>query len=122
MRYEHVVAAVFGEVWAILPEKLREIAAVIAFRAAGQAFVELMLAPLRANRQSAVLLDTLLCWITHGFNARTAAETLNVHYKTVVYRLDRITELTGWHLADPALRFQLQLIDRILSLNDKITR
>ena len=38
MRYEHVVAAVFGEVWAILPEKLREIAAVIAFRAAGQAF------------------------------------------------------------------------------------
>lgn len=91
-------------------------------RAAGQAFVELMLAPLRANRQSAVLLDTLLCWITHGFNARTAAETLNVHYKTVVYRLDRITELTGWHLADPALRFQLQLIDRILSLNDKITR
>ena len=38
MRYDHVGAAVFGEVWAILPEKLREIAAVIAFRAAGQAF------------------------------------------------------------------------------------
>lgn len=38
MRYEHVVEAVFGSVWAILPEKLREIASVVAFRASGQEF------------------------------------------------------------------------------------
>ena len=91
-------------------------------RTAGQAFVEMMLTPLRTSRQSPVLLDTLRRWINHGFNARATAEVLSVHHKTVAYRLDRIAELTGWHLADPTIRFQLQLIDRILSLNDKSSR
>mgnify|MGYP001007909863 CR=1 FL=1 len=38
MRYEHVMAAVCGEAWAIEPEKLREIVGVLAYRAAGHAF------------------------------------------------------------------------------------
>lgn len=38
MRYEHVIAAVCRTPWAILPEKLHEIMAAIAYRASGAAF------------------------------------------------------------------------------------
>lgn len=38
MRYEHVIAAVCGEDWAIDPLKLREIMGALAYRAAGQEF------------------------------------------------------------------------------------
>jgi signal peptide peptidase SppA len=40
MRYEHVMAAVCGDAWAILEDKLHEITRVLAFRASGQHFSE----------------------------------------------------------------------------------
>lgn len=38
MRYAHILSYVAGTPWAILPEKMAEIMAVLAFRASGQAF------------------------------------------------------------------------------------
>lgn len=43
-----------------------------------------------------------------------AAATLGVHRNTVTYRVRRIEEVTGWHLADPDLRLPLSLALRLV--------
>ncbi|MGP3926778.1 PucR family transcriptional regulator [Streptomyces sp. 8N616] len=48
----------------------------------------------------AVLLDTLDIWFTAGGSTARAAEHLHCHRNTVLYRLNRITELTGRRTSD----------------------
>lgn len=46
-----------------------------------------------------VLLDTLDAWFAAGGSTTRAAEELHCHRNTVLYRLNRIAELTGRHTA-----------------------
>lgn len=67
------------------------------------------LAPLRQAQRETLLL-TLHSWLRHwGSRAAVAAE-LFVHPQTVSYRLNRLRELLGNDLDDPAARFELQLL------------
>jgi PucR family transcriptional regulator, purine catabolism regulatory protein len=43
-----------------------------------------------------------------------AADALGVHRNTIAYRVHRIEEATGWHLADPELRLPLALALRLV--------
>jgi hypothetical protein len=50
--------------------------------------------------ERAVLLDTLGVWFATGGSTTLAAEHLHCHRNTVLYRLGRITELTGRRTSD----------------------
>lgn len=50
--------------------------------------------------EHATLLDTLETWFSAGGSTTKAAELLHCHRNTVLYRLNRIGELTGRHTAD----------------------
>ncbi len=55
------------------------------------------------------LLQTLQAFLECHGNVREAARRLFVHYNTVVYRLSRIRQITGFDLADPDARLSLQV-------------
>jgi PucR family transcriptional regulator, purine catabolism regulatory protein len=82
-------------------------------------FLDDLLGRLRAARNGALLVDTLLVWAKCGFRLKQAAQTLCVHPKTISYRLERSEELSGLALDDPDIRFRLQLAAQLLSLVDK---
>jgi hypothetical protein len=50
--------------------------------------------------ERAVLLDTLGVWFATGGSTTRAAEQLHCHRNTILYRLGRITELTGRRTSD----------------------
>jgi hypothetical protein len=50
--------------------------------------------------ERATLLDTLDMWFAEGGSTSKAAESLHCHRNTVLYRLNRIGELTGRHSTD----------------------
>ncbi|NUP50348.1 MAG: PucR family transcriptional regulator [Catenulispora sp.] len=50
--------------------------------------------------EQATLLDTLDTWFSAGGSTTKAAELLHCHRNTVLYRLNRIGELTGRHTTD----------------------
>ena len=64
------------------------------------------------SQRNAELVETLYRFLESGCNQATAAAALFVHRNTVKYRLDRISMITGWDLADPDRRFNLQLATR----------
>jgi hypothetical protein len=51
--------------------------------------------------EQTVLIDTLEAWFTSGGSTTKAAERLHCHRNTVLYRLNRIGELTGRRITDP---------------------
>jgi sugar diacid utilization regulator len=55
------------------------------------------LAPLREydERRNAGLVDTLRAYVDANFSITRAARAMNLHNNTVIYRLDRVRELTG---------------------------
>jgi sugar diacid utilization regulator len=59
--------------------------------------IEDALGPLRAydERRSTALVETLRTYLDTGLSVTRSAQALSVHANTVVYRLDRIRELTG---------------------------
>jgi len=59
--------------------------------------IEDALGPLRDydERRNTALVDTLRTYLDTGLNVTRSAHALSVHANTVVYRLDRIRELTG---------------------------
>jgi PucR family transcriptional regulator, purine catabolism regulatory protein len=74
-----------------------------------------LLAPLLRGRPDVrrERLETLRAVLDqHGL--AEAAEALGVHRNTIAYRVRRIEEATGWHLADPELRFPLALALRLV--------
>jgi len=43
---------------------------------------------------------TVIAWVESGFGLVDAAAALNIHRNTMVYRLGRISALTGWAISD----------------------
>lgn len=70
---------------------------------------EAVLAPLRAlpEAERETLLETLRAWFTAGGSTARAARLLHCHRNTVLYRLNRVTELTGRHTTDAAAAAEL---------------
>ncbi|SEH01656.1 PucR C-terminal helix-turn-helix domain-containing protein [Nonomuraea solani] len=75
------------------------------------ALAEARLAPLAHLRpgQQDRLAETLLAWLRHGRGAGEVAARLHVHPQTVRYRLRQLEELYGDQLADPDIRFELEI-------------
>ena len=65
--------------------------------------VEAVFGPLRAmpSDERAVLLDSLEAWFDAGGSTVQAATRLHCHRNTVLYRLNRIAELTSRRITDP---------------------
>ena len=59
------------------------------------------------------LLETLAAWLDAHGEARPAAERLHVHVQTVRYRMERLREVFGDALDDPARRLELALALRV---------
>lgn len=83
------------------------------------AFLDGLLGKLRKERNGDILCETLLAWARSGFHLAPGATFLNVHPKTLKYRLTRAAELGELDLADPETRFHLQLASHLLSFQDK---
>ncbi|MFM9108630.1 MAG: helix-turn-helix domain-containing protein [Chloroflexota bacterium] len=58
---------------------------------------------------NAELLKTLAAFFAANGSPKEAAERLGVHRNTVLYRLDRVRDITGYDLDDANLRLRLQL-------------
>lgn len=61
------------------------------------------------REHNADLIRTLDAFFAANGSPKEAAERLHVHRNTVLYRLDRIREISGFNLDDAALRLRLQL-------------
>ncbi|EGO65843.1 PucR family transcriptional regulator [Acetonema longum] len=68
-----------------------------------------------AEKNSDLLLTLEMFFHYHG-NAKKVSEKLFTHYNTILYRLDRIQEITGMNLDDPEDRLNLQVALRIRKL------
>ena len=83
---------------------------------ARRAFLDKMFQKLREARNGDVLTETLIAAARHNFQLKKTARHLNIHPKTLRYRLDRAVAITGFDLEDPETQFQLQLAARIAGL------
>jgi carbohydrate diacid regulator len=70
--------------------------------AARDRFVRDQLAGLVQREDWPLVRATLVAWCTSGFNLVATARLLHVHRNTVIYRLGRIKEETGWDPRDYA--------------------
>jgi purine catabolism regulator len=61
------------------------------------------------RQNNAGLVGTLDAFFAANGSPKDAAERLGVHRNTVLYRLDRIREITGYDLDDAGMRLRLQL-------------
>ncbi|MBA2754326.1 MAG: helix-turn-helix domain-containing protein, partial [Chloroflexia bacterium] len=59
------------------------------------------------------LVRTLVAYFQANGSPKEAATILGVHRNTVLYRLDRIAEITGFDLSDADIRLRLQIALRI---------
>jgi PucR family transcriptional regulator, purine catabolism regulatory protein len=83
---------------------------------ARSSFLNQLLAPIQKSKNGEELIKTLLMFTREGFHHKNTAAQLNLHIKTLRYRLDRVISLSGYDLNDPDTRFQLQLALKIQSL------
>ncbi len=68
------------------------------------------------------LVSTLSQYLDVGGNYAATAHVLSTHRNTVKYRLQRIREISGFDLADPDTRFNLQLATRALQTLNVLDR
>jgi purine catabolism regulator len=74
------------------------------------------------RQNGAELVTTLDAFFAANASPKEAATRLGVHRNTVLYRLDRIREITGYDLEDAAVRLRLQLALHIhLALGDALS-
>jgi PucR family transcriptional regulator, purine catabolism regulatory protein len=83
------------------------------------AFQEEMLGALLASEGARELLHTLQVYFAHNGNLSQAAEALFVHRNTLIYRMERIANLTGANLDDPEVRLAMQLALHIYRMMEK---
>jgi DNA-binding PucR family transcriptional regulator len=89
----------------------------VADRSLPAELVTAVLGPLDSARGGAQhLIDTLDALATTAGNLSAAARSLNISSRAVVYRLERITQLTGYSPQDPDGRFVLELAVRVRRL------
>jgi purine catabolism regulator len=86
---------------------------------ARQVFLDTLFGTLKRQRNGDILLETLLAWSQTGFHGSSVAHRLNIHPKTLHYRLARAAELAGLDLADTEVRFHLQLASYLFPLQEK---
>lgn len=93
-----------------------ELAVLLSSNRRWAAFAEARLGPLLAGGEdSKELLKTLEGYLACGRNAKAAAQSLQVHRNTLLYRLRRIEERLGVDLDDPETLFALDLATRALT-------
>jgi len=68
------------------------------------------------QENNAELLYTLQVFLECNGNASKAAKELFIHYKTILYRLDRIKEVTQLDLEDNKNRLELEMGLKMLHL------
>jgi len=67
------------------------------------------------------LVETLAAYFAHNGNLSATAEALFVHRNTLLYRMERIREISGLDLDNPETRLSIQLAlraHRLLSTPD----
>ncbi|MFJ9896117.1 CdaR family transcriptional regulator [Streptomyces sp. NPDC091280] len=64
-------------------------------QSARRRLLELTAAELRAQPDWPALRDTVTAWCESGFNLVRTAEALHIHRNTVVYRMNKIEQITG---------------------------
>jgi carbohydrate diacid regulator len=71
--------------------------------------VDLTTADLRAQPDWPALRDTITAWCENGFNLVRASAALHIHRNTVVYRMNKIEQITGRSLRDHRATMALYL-------------
>ncbi|MER5213120.1 sugar diacid recognition domain-containing protein [Streptomyces sp. NPDC002838] len=71
--------------------------------------LELTTADLRAQQDWPALRDTVIAWCESGFNLVRASTALHIHRNTVVYRMNKIEQVTGRPLRDHRAALALYL-------------
>ncbi|NOU74468.1 hypothetical protein GC098_24235 [Paenibacillus sp. LMG 31458] len=85
---------------------------------ARSSFLGKLFDPLQRSRNGDVLISTLLTFARMGFQLKKTADELNIHPKTLRYRLDRAISLGNFDLNEAETQFHLQLAVRIFSLEN----
>jgi carbohydrate diacid regulator len=83
-----------GGVSAIEDLRVHQLLAAVGHRPRAR-FVEALTAKLRAQTDWPALRETLIAWCETGFNLVRAAGALHIHRNTLVYRLNKVSQLTG---------------------------
>ena len=81
-------------------------------------FKEEILGPLLKYEGGGELIHTLEAYFEHNGNLSKTAESLYIHRNTLIYRMDRITEISGLDLAHEETRLAVQLALRIHRMMD----
>lgn len=68
------------------------------------------------NKKSTELLKTLEAYFEYNGNLTRMSENLFTHYNTILYRINRIEEITGMKLSDPNDRLNLEIALKIMQL------
>jgi carbohydrate diacid regulator len=71
--------------------------------------LEVTAADLRAQPDWPALRDTVTAWCENGFNLQRASAALHIHRNTVVYRMNKIEQITGRPLRDHRATLALYL-------------
>ena len=71
--------------------------------------VAAMTAKLKAQPDWSLLRQTLIAWCENGFNLVHAAAALHIHRNTLVYRLDKVAQLSGRPVRDHRAALALYL-------------
>jgi carbohydrate diacid regulator len=72
-------------------------------------FTGVLAGPLRAQPDWRVLRATTIAWCESGFNLVRAASALHIHRNTLIYRLDKISQLSGRPAREPRACLALYL-------------
>ncbi|MEV1083931.1 sugar diacid recognition domain-containing protein [Streptomyces sp. NPDC050211] len=83
--------------------------------------IELTAARLRAQPDWPVLRDTITAWCESGFNLVRASAALHIHRNTVVYRMNKIEQITGRPLREHRTTMALYLACLADELGDGTT-
>ncbi|MFZ6026913.1 MAG: PucR family transcriptional regulator [Chloroflexota bacterium] len=73
------------------------------------AFQEEILGTLLSNEGGRDLIRTLESYFQHNGNLSQTAEALYIHRNTLIYRMERIANITGLNMDDPETRLAIQL-------------
>ncbi|MGH7642230.1 MAG: PucR family transcriptional regulator [Candidatus Dormibacteria bacterium] len=82
-------------------------------------FLDRLLGPAQRAKGGATMVASLLTLAECGFHRRRAAAALHVHPNTLRYRLERAGDILHLDLADPEVRFRLQLAVKLMSAPHK---
>lgn len=86
---------------------------------ARSSFLGKLFDPPQKSKNGDVLISTLLTFARMGFQLKKTADELNIHPKTLHYRLDRAISLGNFDLNEVETQFHLQLAVRIFSLENQ---